>query len=163
MLKWVQIIFMIQQIYRFFDKVEDKVRFLLSHYPIIYAFIGAFGTIAFWRGCWHVVDAIAEQMLPTRDFPLLNPFLSLAFGMTILLLSGLFVSNFIGNEIIISGLRGSKKTTEKTESEVRIDIEVSDKIQNQLQTLTTQITRLQTDLNKIHSMVTKTPKIRGKK
>ncbi len=154
---------MIQQIYRFFDKLEDKVRFLLSHYPIIYAFIGAIGTIAFWRGCWHAVDIISEQILSTQNFPILNSLLSLAFGMIVLLLSGLFVSNFIGNEILISGLRGSKKLTEKTENEVRVDIEVSDKIQSQLEALTNQITHLQTDVYKIQTTLAKKTRNTSKK
>ena len=47
-------------------------------------------------------------------------------------MSGSFVSTFIGNEIIISGLRGEKKLTEKTESEVRTETgaiaEISDRL-----------------------------------
>jgi hypothetical protein len=49
-----------------------------------------------------------------------GPF-SLLLGAVLLLITGLFVSNFIGNEIIISGLRGEKKLTEKTEAEVRTE------------------------------------------
>ena len=48
--------------------------------------------------------------------------LSLIVGGTILLITGLFVSNFIGNEIIISGLRGEKKLSEKTETEVKTEV-----------------------------------------
>jgi uncharacterized protein YneF (UPF0154 family) len=36
----------------------------------------------------------------------------------ILLLTGLFVSNFIGERIVISGLKKEKKVTDKTEEEV---------------------------------------------
>jgi type I restriction-modification system DNA methylase subunit len=45
--------------------------------------------------------------------------LSLLLGAVILLLIGVFVSNFIGNEIIISGLKGDKKMAEKTEAELK--------------------------------------------
>lgn len=36
----------------------------------------------------------------------------------ILLMTGLFVSNFIGERIVISGLKKEKKVTDKTEMEV---------------------------------------------
>ena len=45
--------------------------------------------------------------------------LSVLIGAVVLLMSGVFVSNFIGNEIIISGLRGEKKLAERTEKEVK--------------------------------------------
>jgi hypothetical protein len=42
-------------------------------------------------------------------------------GGIILLLTGVFVPSFVGNEILISGLRGEKKLAEKTEAEVRAE------------------------------------------
>lgn len=117
--------------YRFFDKLEDKIRGFLSHWPILYGFIGGVGVVLFWRGVWHTADWISSVLLDwqldacgmnTTDcvvFP--DGPLSLLIGSLLLLMSGLFVSSFIGNEIILSGLRGEKKLAEKTESEVKTE------------------------------------------
>jgi len=112
----------------FFDKLEDKIRFWFSHYPIFYGFVGGIGAVLFWRGVWHTADYISLYFLnntgvvSTTDLgSILDGLISLALGSILLLITGLFVSNFIGNEIIISGLRGERKLTEKTESEVRTE------------------------------------------
>lgn len=124
---------MIRIIYRFFDKLEDKVRGRLSHYPIFYALIGGIGVVLFWRGIWHTADYLMLAFNLGRfegstidlargvwwDGPL-----SFMVGTALLLMVGLFVSNFIGNEIIISGLRGDKKISEKTEQEVSAEAKV---------------------------------------
>ncbi len=100
-------------IIKFFDKLEDKVRGFLSHYPIIYAFIAGIGIVLFWRGVWHTTDDLMIGQFNFIDGPL-----SFLLGSLILLITGVFVSNFIGNEIIISGLKREKKTSEKTEQEI---------------------------------------------
>lgn len=116
-------------IVRFFDKLEDKVRGWFSHKPIFYGIVGGIGVVLFWRGVWHTADFLSVQLLAsqsglvTTDFALSwwdGP-LSFVIGLVMLLMTGLFVSNFIGNEIIISGLRGEKKLTEKTEAEVKTE------------------------------------------
>lgn len=97
-------------IIKFFDKLEDKVRSKLSRMPVVYALVGGIGVILFWRGVWHLADEIS-----------LNSTLSTIIGGTILLLSGAFVSAFIGNRLIISGLSGEKKLAEKTKEEIRTE------------------------------------------
>ncbi len=94
-------------IIKFFDKLEDKIRRRLSRHPIIYAFIGSVGIILLWRGIW----VIADPFDPTG-------IVSLIIGILILLLTGLFVSFFIGGEIIISGIKQEKRIDEKTEEEI---------------------------------------------
>lgn len=112
----------------FFDKLEDKTRGWLSHHPILYAVTTGIGVILFWRGVWHTADFMSATWLAwqgglsTTDVAqLLDGLGSLTIGFIILLVTGLFVSSFIGNEIIISGLRGEKKLTEKTEAEVKTE------------------------------------------
>ena len=107
---------------KFFDKLEDQIRGFLSRYPIPYAIVGGVGIVLFWRGVWHSADYLMLY-LAAWDSP--NPSLdlaeaiwwdgplSLAIGLLILLFTGVFVSNFIGNEIMLSGLRGQKKLSEK--------------------------------------------------
>jgi hypothetical protein len=45
--------------------------------------------------------------------------LSFLIGGTILYITGAFTSSFIGNELILSGLRGEKKLNQKTEADVK--------------------------------------------
>ena len=101
---------MIKKIVRFFDKLEDRVRGKLSHYPIFYAFIGGVGVVLFWRGVWHIADDINMSSIA-----------SLIIATILLLLTGVFVSAFIGNRLIISGLIGEKKLEEKEESEIETE------------------------------------------
>jgi len=94
-------------IHKFFDKIEDKARIKLVHHPIVYAFIGSVGIVSIWRGIWHISD----------DWGV-SSWESLTFGILITVLTGLFVSFFIGENIIISGLNKEKRIDEKTEEEI---------------------------------------------
>ncbi len=95
---------------KFFDKMEGKIRTKLSKYPILYAFIGGIGIILFWRGVWHGADALNVSSEA-----------SLVLGTLILVATGLFVSEFIGNRLIISGLIGEEKLTEREEGEIETE------------------------------------------
>lgn len=99
---------MLKDIIGFFDKLEDKIRSHLSHYPIFYAFIGAVGIVLVWKGIWETAGL----------FPVLYGPLSIVLGVVILLLTGLLVSFFIGEGIIISGFKKEKKLVERTEKEL---------------------------------------------
>lgn len=117
--------------YKFFDRLEDGVRRWLSRRAILYGFLGGVGIVLFWRGVWHTADWVSSKILEWElqacgantvscdVFP--DGPLSFVIGSVLLLATGLFVSSFIGNEIIISGLRGERKLTEKTEAEVRTE------------------------------------------
>lgn len=101
---------------RFFDKLEDTVRGHLSRSPILYAIVGGILVVLFWRAVWMTADMLAE----TGGFLgfLFSPGISLALSVCALLLTGLFVSFFIGDRIILTGLKHEKKLAEKTEKEV---------------------------------------------
>lgn len=135
-------------LYRFFDKLEDRVRGHLSRQPIFYGFVGAVGIVLFWRGVWHIADYYSAIIFPTSPSPTIDlanfpdGLLSLIIGTILLLLSGLFVSNFIGNEIIISGLRGEKKLAEKTEAEVKTETGAIGEIQEELKKISKQLDQL---------------------
>lgn len=102
---------------KFFDKIEDRVRIRLSHRAIFYALIGGVATLLFWRGAWRTFDNI--ESLGGVFAILLSPVVSLILSIVILLMTGLFVSVFIGERIIISGLKQEKKIFDKTESEIK--------------------------------------------
>lgn len=94
-------------IHRVLDGIEDKARIKLVHHPLVYALIGSIGIVSIWRGIWHVSD----------DWGV-SSWGSLIFGILITVLTGLFVSFFIGENIIISGLNKEKRIDEKTEEEI---------------------------------------------
>jgi hypothetical protein len=95
---------MFKRIYKVFDKFEDKNRMLLSRHPIFYGFLTGVGIVLFWRGVWHTADQL---------FLIQNSYISMALGAVLLLAIGTFVSSFIGNEIIISGIKKEKTAVEK--------------------------------------------------
>jgi len=130
-----------KKIYNLGDKLEDVARGKLSHYPIIYAFIGGAGIIIFWRGVWVTVDFVMEYFfmsgdsiskISSSDLLWWDGPLSIFMGTTLLLIVGLFVTSFIGNEIILSGLKKEKKLAEKTEGEIELDLKESNKIKNEI-------------------------------
>lgn len=132
--------------YKIFDKLEDYIRGFLSHYPIWYALVGGTGLVIFWRGIWHSMDYIVSiahsasvmgsESIQT-DLVWWDGPLSLIIGILILLSTGLFVSNFIGNEIILSGLRGEKKISEKSEHEIEDEAVLLHTIEKEVRSLQT--------------------------
>ncbi len=111
-----------KKILYFFDKLEDNIRAALSRRPVIYAFVGGTAIVLFWRGVWMVADTI----------PFLTGPVSILVSVAILLAMGLFVSFFIGDTIIISGLRKEKKLDEKVASEVKTELDMLIDIQKRL-------------------------------
>ncbi|MCX6793078.1 MAG: hypothetical protein NTY12_03550 [Candidatus Falkowbacteria bacterium] len=129
---------------KIFEKIEHKIRGVLSHYPTVYAIIGGVGVVLFWRGVWHTMDYLMLNVksisLSSSSIDLANELwwdgpLSLLIGLAMLLLTGVFVSNFIGNEILISGLRGEKKLSEKTEEEIETEADKIDDIEKELKNI----------------------------
>lgn len=145
-----------KSVIKFFDKLEDKIRGKLSHYPILYAFIGGFGMVIFWRGVWHTTDFFTEIIfsyqlngsidlgsLPWWDGPL-----SLLVGSILLLLTGLFVFDFIGSQAIISGIKGEKRLEEKTEEEIKTETEVIKGIEKEVKEISHRLDDIEEDLEK---------------
>ncbi|KKQ04095.1 MAG: hypothetical protein US18_C0023G0004 [Parcubacteria group bacterium GW2011_GWB1_36_5] len=126
---------MIKKIIRFFDKLEDKVRRKLSYHPILYAFLGGVGVVLFWRGVWHTADEINMSSI-----------ISIIIGSIILIITGIFVSTFIGNQFIISGLVGEKKLVEKEESEIETEETKLKNLQNTLSRVEQKLDHMETHL-----------------
>ena len=107
----------VRRIVDFFDKLEDNVREHLSHYPVLYTLIGGVAIVLFWRGVWHTADILEGQggFLGWLFYEPTN----LVIMIIILLVTGLFVSYFIGDTILMSGLKGQKKMTDRTERDVK--------------------------------------------
>jgi len=122
---------------KFFDRLEDKVRGGLSHYPITYAIIGGVGVVLFWRGVWHTADLFQFMTGPV----------SAIIGAIMLLISGLFVSFFIGDNIMIAGLKREKKLAEKTELGIETEKEELDDVRGIL-------LKMERDLEEIKNKMT---------
>ena len=99
------------KIIKFFDKLEDGIRHLLSRYAVVYALIVGFAVVLFWDGVERFVG----------DFDFLTPEISIIISVAVLLLTGTMVSFFIGNETIISGLKAERRIDQKTEADIRAE------------------------------------------
>lgn len=105
-----------KKIYKFFDKVEDHVRAWLSRHQILYAIVGGVCIVLFWRGVWLLADSFS-----------LSGGASFILSIVILLMTGLFVSSFVGDVIILSGLKKESKITEKTlDKESKESVEIKE-------------------------------------
>ena len=71
----------------------------------------------FWRGIWHTADLVENGDSPFAW--IFTAPTSTIISAIVLMVTGLFVSFFIGDRIILSGLKHEKKIEEKTEEEVR--------------------------------------------
>ena len=101
-------IIMIKRIIDFFDKFEDKIRNYLSKRPVLYALVGGAAIVLFWRGIWHLADDFGMSSVS-----------SLIISIIVMLATGTFVSFFIGEQILISGLKAEKRIVQKTKEEIR--------------------------------------------
>ena len=128
----------IQFFSRLFDRLEDKTRAQLSRAPIVYALIGGIGVVLFWRGVWHIADDLEVHSVT-----------SIIVGTLILLTTGVFVSAFIGNRLIISGLSGEKKLEEKTKEEIKTEGENIIKLQKTIDKVEKEIEQIEAKLPKL--------------
>lgn len=142
---------MTKHIISFFDKLEDKTRAKLSRMPILYAFLGGIGVVLFWRGVWHTTDFLTAYVLGETEmtlFSLIDGPLSFVVGTVILLVTGVYVSAFIGNRLIITGLSGEKKLAEKTEDEIKSE-------EDEIRSIKKTLNRVENEIGKIEEEITK--------
>ena len=92
----------------FFDKLEDHFRVALSRRPLFYAIIGGIGLVLFYRGVWMIADL----------FDFMTGLVSTIIGLSILMAVGLMISTFVGDSIIISGLKKEATKIEKIKEEI---------------------------------------------
>ena len=69
--------------------------------------------------------------------------LSLFVGSITLYFTGAFISSFIGNELILSGLRGEKRLNQKTEVEVRSEMTAITDIKNSIKEINRALDQLE--------------------
>lgn len=136
------------KVFKFFDKTEDKTRSKLSKYPVLYAIIGAVGLVLLWRGVWMVADSLSIfDNNPFDKTVFIDGFISIGVSFVILLVSGLFVSFFIGDRIILSGLKKEKKMEEKTKEELDAEMNVVNKMEEKIEKIEENIEKIKESLS----------------
>jgi hypothetical protein len=125
----------------FFDKLEDRMRAILARVPIIYAFLGGVGIVLFWRGVWHFADKLEAR--GGWWGIVFSPEGSTILSVVILLLIGLFVSFFVGDVIILSGVKNEKKLVERTRAEIATEITEIEQIEKKLEIIEAEIKHLE--------------------
>ncbi len=135
-----------KKIVKYFDRLEDRIRGRLSRYPIIYTGIGGVAIVLFWRGVWMTADQIMK-ILPIQYAWLDGP-LSVVISSFILLITGLFVSFFVTDKIIVSGIRQEKKLVEQAEVEIHKEADT-------LKIIKTEVHNIEDELKEIHDQLTK--------
>ncbi len=135
-------------------KVRQKIQHALSHHPKLYAMLAGIAIVLFWRGVWHTVDYLHANYqgfsgstdanhIPWWDGPV-----SFITGSIILYFTGALISSFIGNELILSGLRGEKKLTQKTESEIKDEVSAIADIKDELESISRKLEELEQRMHK---------------
>lgn len=109
---------MFHKIIRFFDKLEDRIRETLSRFPVIYSIIGGVAIVVFWRGIWVIFDNI--DIFNGMSGGIITVIMSTV----VMLGTGLFVSFFVGDRIILSGLKHEKKLEEKAIEEIEKEFDI---------------------------------------
>lgn len=140
-----------KKIFTFFDRTEDKVRGRLSKYPIIYAIVAGVSVVLFWRGVWHTTD-ILESRGGILGFIFSGP-LSLILSTLLLLLTGVFVSEFVGEMLILTGLKKEKKIFDKTEDEIKKESQEIELVEAVIYDLSVEINHIQTKQKEIENKI----------
>ncbi|MBU6370949.1 MAG: hypothetical protein KGH93_02875 [Patescibacteria group bacterium] len=107
------------KIIHFLNRVEAHIREQLSHELVIYALVSGVLVVLFWKGVWDVAEVLALQ---NGVFAFLFSGWFLIVWTTVgLLLTGVFISFFVGDRVILSGLKHEKSIEEKTEAELKAE------------------------------------------
>ncbi len=116
----------------------------LKRYPIIYAVLGAVGIILFWRGIWYLADFVFPLFINGQSASAMgyiyfwDGLLSTIIGFAFLLVTGLFVSDFIGSTVIKTEelVEETEKEVEETEKEEKAEEKRLEKIEKKFEEVT---------------------------
>jgi len=135
----------------FFDKLEDHTRAFLSKSPIVYAIIGGVLVVLFWRGVWHTADILEHEVGGSFLSYFFYEPINMVLSVLGLLVSGLFVSFFIGDTILITGLKKEKKLTERTATEVRQEGDKMDQMSATVKKMIEELHKMHEDIDNLRA------------
>lgn len=95
-----------------FNKLNNKIKSRLSDRPILYAAVAAIGIVLLWRGIWMIADDIG-----------VSGWTSAIVGVAVLLITGVFVSAFVGNKTLLTGLQDQKKMSKEEKKCLELDLQ----------------------------------------
>lgn len=138
------------------SKLRNKIVVYLSHRPELYALIVGVGIVLFWRGVWHSTDLIHTYFnvfnnnltIDSVSSPWWDGPLSFVVGILVLYITSAFTSSFIGNELILAGLRKEGKIHQKTEIEIKDEEKFIIDIKKELFVITEKIDQLEQEISK---------------
>ena len=128
-----------QTISRLYDHLEGRIRRVLSHHPIPYSLIGGVAIVFFWEGVARITDSISWLQ------GLSGGIILVVVSVVVLLITGIFVSFFIGDSIIISGVRGEKKIIDKTEEELEEELGEMKRIERKIDEIESKVDHIEAD------------------
>lgn len=124
----------------FFKRLGNKIRSRLGSRPVLYAVIAAIGIVLLWRGIWMIADDIG-----------VSGWMSAAAGSAVLLITGVFVSAFIGNRVLLTSLGDQKKMSRQEQKCMELDLkhehEAIDAISESLEDIKEDISSMKQKLN----------------
>lgn len=131
-------------------KLLTKIHIFLSHHSVLYATVAGIGIVLFWRGVWHSVDVVhykIEHLFSDGSSTLQyvwwdGPF-SFVVGVLILWFTRAYVSSFIGNELILSGLRNEEKVVKDAEGEIHTELRAITDIKEDLEAISENLEELE--------------------
>lgn len=122
---------MIHLVVHFFDKLEDGIRAHLSRFPVPYSIISGIAIVLFWRGVWHLADDLG-----------LSSINSILISLPMLLLTGVLVSYFVADRVILSGLKHEEKLVQKTADELKAEDNLLHTVAEQVKNLSKEVKRM---------------------
>lgn len=139
-------------------KLLTRLHIFLSHHSYLYALIAGVGIVLFWRGVWHSVDSIhgiigQYQLTGGVNFSgalWWDGPLSFFVGVLLLLFTRAFVSSFIGNELILSGLRTEEKMTKEADTELKTEMTTITSIKEEIDSITHALGDLESEIKDHH-------------
>jgi hypothetical protein len=139
-------------------KVFNRFHIFLSHHSFLYATIVGIGIVLFWRGVWHSADTLhlyinnysSTGSVSVIDHPWWDGPLSFFVGCLILFVTRAFVSSFIGNELILSGLRIEKKIAKQTEDDVKTEVATIGDIKHTISAISRKLEELEVQVKDHH-------------
>ena len=139
-------------------KILARFHIYLSHHSYLYALIVGIGIVLFWRGVWHTVDLFhvyinarhTYSMIDLAVHPWWDGPLSLFVGCFVLYCTKAFISSFIGNELILSGLRSEERLTKKAEHEIKTEEATIVEIKDEITMIAQKLSDLETQVKTHH-------------
>ncbi len=98
-----------KKILNFFDGLENSIRFHFSRHPVPYSLVAGVFIVLFWKG---IEDT--AHMFPSLSGPVL-----ILISVPVLLLTGVFVSFFVTDGVILSGLRKEQRVVREAQVEIK--------------------------------------------